>query len=1060
MRLAGIALLGAVLAGGAMAEDSSQGLPRVAIVADHDSSDFSALIVADLSQEQGVSLVEREEMAKIGDELKLQQLVGTNPVSLGKLLGADGLLFLGKTKDGFQIRFTAVGLGYALFDDPLPVAATTDLPHLAQSLAQRIEDYSPKLKVKPDAAIPISVLNIRADSSSADSAALERKLSLLLESRLSALPQYIVLERRHASALHFEDNLSLSTALPLQGAYLVDGSFHASAQDKVSLTVDLRLRTPGNQQNQIKIEGSLKDLPGLAEQMTDALQKAIGTPANSAPWQPQNEAREYLLEGIWGSQHGASADALEALDSAELLGETAPDLLAVRISALCANVAGSERILMGDATTPDDPHPEARIEMLMRAIADEARYEQEGMEAKLILLDHRGFAQTASLNFRMMIDRTASSLLAMLDGTHDPHADEVRSALCSFAHYDPLHGQMPEDFDTALRHADDWSISADEEVAYYRNFRAPNNIAWFVLESQLDPESFCARFIPDPDQRRSVFFKFLNDLADNPGTKAIGLLELAKWTAPPQQADACRAFYDELWTERESLLQTKQLCFLLGAAFEIEKSRDISVADPQLIALLRYTLQHLDRFDGLLPRAWHPELFPEKDAPGLWSDLKALGDKPQDINTPMAFSAMRRSYVDRFGDPDAAGSPPPLEVNRFWYPKDMTGLFKIEATPLEIASDGVWISGVTEASPQSIIYHIAIDSSQPDPFTAAPPIAPPGIYADQMIATPDALYVLGSPIGQWQKSVVARFNFASRQWLMHDVPSSHQIFQAAGHFYLSLLGRGMDDLESGIARYDEETGEATVLASSRRKPGQNQFDDRDLYDVRGIFTGPGNLPCMLVGFGESYVISETPGPWQPLIDTGALEFAKTDGTRVLLYGPRSYKGKNPGDVVFMIDPAQATPELWLGGPVPSLGTGMVSKEGPEPAPWPKAPVWPIPQQGAISAWEYGFRGNDLFSYISNSKAAQNELVYYRRGSPEPILIPLDFKLDATTAQTLQAARERDPHYKFQPHNSGVQMTVVPQGICFSQPQGFWFLPFTEIDAYLKTHFQADSSSHN
>ncbi len=44
-------------------------------------------------------------------------------------------------------------------------------------------------------------------------------------------------------------------------------------------------------------------------------------------------------------------------------------------------------------------------------------------------------------------------------------------------------------------------------------------------------------------------------------------------------------------------------------------------------------------------------------------------------------------------------------------------------------------------------------------------------------------------------------------------------------------GAQFGDMESGLARYDEETGEATVLASSRRRLGQNQFDDRDYYDI-------------------------------------------------------------------------------------------------------------------------------------------------------------------------------------------------------------------------------------
>jgi hypothetical protein len=38
------------------------------------------------------------------------------------------------------------------------------------------------------------------------------------------------------------------------------------------------------------------------------------------------------------------------------------------------------------------------------------------------------------------------------------------------------------------------------------------------------------------------------------------------------------------------------------------------------------------------------------------------------------------------------------------------------------------------------------------------------------------------------------------------------------------------------------------------------------------------------------------------------------------------------------------------------------------------------------------------------------------------------------------------------------MTVVPQGICFkSIIQGFWFVPFSDIEAYLKKN--AGASPH-
>jgi hypothetical protein len=134
--------------------------PRVAVVSDPNSKDLAALIVTELSSSTAVSLVERDDLAKIGDEAKVQQLAGSDAVSLGKLAGANGLLFLDQRADGGHVRFTAVNLGYALFDDPLP--AGTDPAQEAKAIAHLVVTDAAKLTLDPAKAIPISVLNLRS----------------------------------------------------------------------------------------------------------------------------------------------------------------------------------------------------------------------------------------------------------------------------------------------------------------------------------------------------------------------------------------------------------------------------------------------------------------------------------------------------------------------------------------------------------------------------------------------------------------------------------------------------------------------------------------------------------------------------------------------------------------------------------------------------------------------------------------------------------------------------------------------------------------------------------
>jgi hypothetical protein len=66
---------------------------RVAVISDPDNQNLAALLTSELSSNPGIALVERNDLAKAGDELKLQQLAASDAVALGRLIGADGLIF-------------------------------------------------------------------------------------------------------------------------------------------------------------------------------------------------------------------------------------------------------------------------------------------------------------------------------------------------------------------------------------------------------------------------------------------------------------------------------------------------------------------------------------------------------------------------------------------------------------------------------------------------------------------------------------------------------------------------------------------------------------------------------------------------------------------------------------------------------------------------------------------------------------------------------------------------------------------------------------------------------
>ena len=205
------------------------------------------------------------------------------------------------------------------------------------------------------------------------------------------MPDYVVLERRHAWSLGFERSLVTDPKPLLQGAYLIDGTLGLSAQGTGNFAVQLRLRSPNGKETHTAVPGSPDGLPALVEKMIVEIAKITGSGTSPPDWQPQKEAHEYLLEGTWGWQHNADAAALEALDAAELLGAEASDVTAVRIEVLSDLInAGMEQWYRTniDLRKPalDASQLSQKTSYAFRAIQDVVRFRDQKFESQLQVL--------------------------------------------------------------------------------------------------------------------------------------------------------------------------------------------------------------------------------------------------------------------------------------------------------------------------------------------------------------------------------------------------------------------------------------------------------------------------------------------------------------------------------------------------------------------------------------------------------------------------------------------------------------------------------------------------
>ncbi len=1022
--------------------------PRLAIVSQNEARDLAALMTERLAKNPSFVLIERDDLAKAGDEWKLSEMARADGQMLGKLIGADGLLFLSREGEQFRARLTAVTLGFAVFDLVFHREATPE--DVLQKLESRIRRLTGKLTLTPEHAIPLSVLNLRADSLSEQGAEIERLATMLLESRLSEAAEIVILERREAGALAFEHALNGERTSILRGAFLVDGSLRLSSGGD-SVIASVRVRSP-KEEASFEMAGSLKDLPGFANRLAGKIARITKTSLPPSQASSKGEAREYLLEGVWAHRCRLARSALAALDSAEMLGETASDLLALRIPVLCMLATGSSKITYVTTPVPDKADPDDDIAFLGRALEDLARYRADKGQSKLEILDsHQSFdGRTSHLEEISVV--SSLRMLAMLESTSNPRAADFRTSIRSALGYAPFEGQLPKDWSTAIEFAGLLSTSREEEIEYYRRlsttFPAAAYEAW-RLQLVLRPETFCARFIPSVEERKAAYFRFWKELLRDPVGKPAALLHLAQKASPDERTAACKNLYRELWEQRQELLRANRIVYLLKYAFKLETENGVKEADHRLISTLHFVLQNETKTNGATEGIWCPELFPRKEARKLQRALKEFQSRVIAAGgSDGYFQRMNQKLLQQFPDlAEPSVALPPLKITSFWYPKNAPALFLTGTYDFKVENDYVLLTGIH--SRQVRTFELRLPG-----FETREIVSPLTQTPEDTLHTKDSLLLLCKPNDGNPKAVIMRYDRARGGWSEHEVPvKTQRIFRVHDKVYLSLGNSVTDPDAGGIALFEEVTGEVTVLASCRRKPARNQFDDCPKYRVGAIFAGPSGRVCALIDY-KVYEIKAEPGNWSLVSDTGVMRSATSTLGRTLLHGSTTHSNRLKAAILF--DPARSQPEVWM-GPVSSLkvrsGKEWIQPESPE---WSNSFFWPAADKEAGEEIECSIRGDDLLCLVRNhSEGERARLIYYRRGKTDPIHIPLRFEMQPDALNALKSVLSEkvntfDVISKPHEHPHILEMQVASSGLCFrALHHGFWFLPFAELDAYLK-----------
>ncbi len=1025
---------------------------RIAVISDQGGEDLAALVTAKLSNHPGVILPERDALAKIGDEQTLVEMAAKSGDTLGKLLHADGLLFISRNGEDTEIRFSAVQLGIVLFDLKFP--RESDVSLLPFSLLSQIENDIPKLGLPPGKAIPLTVLNLHADYAVPSTAASERRLTLLLENNLAAVPQIMILERRHGEALGFEKALDPDSTAPLAGACLLDGTLAMPVSPEGDIVARMRLRLPDLEREiDVEAHGPAADLRKTAEAMASAVVEALRLPSPPAPGSSMPEARVYLAEALWAMRHGTPQEAREALDDAELLAAPEPDLIAAQISFYCDDASrGVPPTYVGPAPgqTPADGRSEERADEMTRALAGLKRYRSEGMESRReVLLSSNEYTAEA---LQGKAFNAGIRLLWLLDRIAPERGIALRASVHALAPFDVAAGRIPDLWTTPMNYLDDWVESADEEMDILRTEceRVPefgyegDTVSWLTTFG--DPERFCPRFFPAPDNRQTRYLQFIENLESNPISKPIALLFLARWIDPASQ-DRYHAFLAELWDEKEVLIKSRRMSGLLGWACKL--AMEHSPADPLLCSLLHYYFRNEteSKWGQIMATTWEPKLFPKSEASAFWDDLQEMRKRIPGWSS--YFDSMEASYIAVFGDPRATLHPF-LRVHRFWDPGTIPG--NSSFAPFQIAAmksrpDGLWVFGSHQD--QAVVYRVDLKH-----FTAERLADPSLGVITQAVVSDGFVYIVSHslvPPKETQGSsdhpfYLARYEAETGTWRQRTIPSG--VLYAAGKgLYVSHFGRsgGLDGGpgESTLLRYDWESDTLKVLVSARRTPPLNQFDGHLEDGTIKVFPWAGGDACAMIG-SKIYRIREESGEWSQIETPGYWYPAPFDDGFF-----EGNLGASSSPVLVHIDSDQPAPEIFIG---PALSTEDAKRL---PA-WTSNPMWTgIPELGRAARHE-----GDVFILKEPGISYHTfTLFWYRSGVSQPIRIPLSFQADAAIEAHLKSIG--DFTWSLHPEKEGPQLnlTATEEGLCLDRYRdGFWFIPYADLEAYATKDGQSQAKA--
>ena len=270
---------------------------RLALLYPPEAAPLGDLLTADLSKQEGVTLLEREQIRRIFEEKSVNAAQANQDwAKIGEILGAEGLIVLEPSEaQAFSFRLIWAERGIIVHETSLP-NAEKDPQNVVKSALPQIEKAVRKLGELRHAGRSAVAMHIKAvNADSGKDYDLRQGLGLLFAQRMLDEPGWVVVDRRNLVDAVFENDL-------IQGKgeqKLVTATHRLTlgfAKEGELLKIRGQLEMPSGAPKHFEFAGKFNEPAALAAAFLSELRKSMGFAAGNIAqaWDPIQEAKAHF----------------------------------------------------------------------------------------------------------------------------------------------------------------------------------------------------------------------------------------------------------------------------------------------------------------------------------------------------------------------------------------------------------------------------------------------------------------------------------------------------------------------------------------------------------------------------------------------------------------------------------------------------------------------------------------------------------------------------------------------------------------------------------------------